>query len=151
MSDATAATIAAADINPSRTTATVYGVRLFSDNSQNARENARAAAAIFTELQPGIPVEVTYQIPHFFVTAGLFIDRTEAVALSGRVLTQFKSAMVVQREVPLLEVIAAERIELTEPEEKDAQEAGGAGIIGSGGGGNTTVDSLRVTEKPRVF
>jgi hypothetical protein len=117
MSDATATLLATADHNPTRTSVTVYGVRLFSDNSQNARENAYAAAAAFTALQPDIHVDVKYQTPHFLVTAGLFVDRTDAVALSGRVASQFPKAMVVPLEASLAEVIVTERREPTPPAE----------------------------------
>jgi hypothetical protein len=114
MSDSTAAAIDRAD-HASRTSITVYGVRLFSDNSQNARENAYAAAAEFSSLQPDIPVVVNYQTPHFLVTAGMFVDRTDAVALSGRVLAAFPKAMVVPHEASLAEVIVAHRTLPAEP------------------------------------
>jgi hypothetical protein len=119
MSQSTAAAITALDRNPGRTTMTVYGVRIYSDNSQNARENAYAAQAQFAELHPDIPVVVKYQTPHFLVTAGKFVDRTDAVALSGRVLAQFPKAMVVPQEVSLAEVIVALR---TEPEPEPGPE-----------------------------
>lgn len=114
-----AAAINAADHNPARQAVTVYGVRLFSDNSQSARENAYAAAAGFTETHPEYYVVVNYESPHFLVTAGRFVDRTDAVALCGQVLSQFPKAMVVQQEVPLAEVIVRER---AEPEPGPEQE-----------------------------
>jgi hypothetical protein len=129
MADSTAALISAADNNPERTSATVYGVRLFSDNSQNARENAYAAASQFSALQPDIPVGVTYASPHFLVTAGRMIDRVDAVALCGRVLAQFPKAMVVQLEIPLAELIVAQRAGQEPP----------------------AVDSLQATPRSEIF
>ncbi len=74
-----------------------YGVSLFRDNSQSARENARAVAARFADMFPDIPVAVSYESPYFKVTAGSFPDRVDAIALCGRVLPQFSKAVVVQQ------------------------------------------------------
>ena len=88
-----------------------YGVRLFSDLSQNARGNAEAVRAQFAELYPGIDVKVPYESPYFWVTAGPFVDRTEAVALCGRAAAQFPKAFVALQEVSLADIIARERTE----------------------------------------
>lgn len=97
-----------ADQNPTGTHI-MYRVRLFSDNSQNAGENAYAAARQFSEIYPGIVVEVSYEVPYFWVTAGNFVDHIDAVALRGRVLAQFPKAVVARQEVPLAAIIAAEK------------------------------------------
>lgn len=78
---------------------TVYAVRLFSDNSQNAGANARAVAARFAEIFGSDDVRVDYQTPYFRVTAGRFIDRTDAVALCGRALGNFPKSFVVEEHV----------------------------------------------------
>jgi hypothetical protein len=91
------------------TSVTAYGVRLFSDNSQEGRANAYAARNRFAEMFPGINVDVTYESPAFWVTAGCFLDRLDAVALCGRALAQFKNAFVVGMEVPVTDIIAREK------------------------------------------
>jgi hypothetical protein len=92
-----------------RTSFTAYGVRLFSDNSQEGRANAYGAASRFAEMFPGINADVTYESPAFWVTAGCFVDRLDAVALCGRVLPQFPRAYVVGMEVPISTIIAREK------------------------------------------
>lgn len=96
-----------ADRNTERTNIMAYRVRLFSDNSQNARGNAYEVAELFASMYPGTVVEVSYEIPYFWVTAGYFTDHTDAVALRGRVLTRFPKAVVVRQEVPIADVIAS--------------------------------------------
>ncbi len=103
-----AAAVRRADLTAGRTQVTAYGVSLFRDNSQNAGANARAAVSRFAEMYPEIPVRVKYDSPWFTVEAGLFVDRTDAVALGGRVQAQFPKAVVIQHEVSMAEVIAGE-------------------------------------------
>lgn len=86
-------------------TMTTFAVSLIRDNTQNARANTYAAAAEFREAFPGIGVEVSYEAPWFRATAGRFVDRTDAVALCGRVLQKFKKAIVIQQELPLAQIV----------------------------------------------
>jgi hypothetical protein len=106
--------ISSADLSPSRSSITAYGVRLLIDNSQQGRANAYGVEAKFEELYPGIGAEVTYETPAFWVTAGCFVDRLDAVALCGRVLGQFRTAFVVPMEVPVSRIIAKEKPEPAE-------------------------------------
>lgn len=87
------------DSQPKPERMSVYAVRLFSDNSQNAGSNARAVAARFGEMYGSENVRVDYQTPYFRVTAGRFIDRTDAVALCGKVLANFPKSFVVEEHV----------------------------------------------------
>jgi len=100
------------------TSASVMGftVSLFRDNTQNARANSYEVAAQFSEAFPGIEVEVSYQAPWFRVTAGRFIDRTDAVAICGRAAAQFKKAVVVQQEFTLQQIIDSEKAVFGEAE-----------------------------------
>ena len=100
-----------ADRNSERTSITGYGVNLFSDNSQDGRRNAYAAAERFAEMYPDIQVDVSYENPWFKVTAGYFLDRTDAIALCGRILAQFRTAVVITLELPVASIVAAERFE----------------------------------------
>lgn len=107
--DDAAAALRLADHNPTRSSVVAYGVSLFRDNSQDARARAYGAAEQFAEMYPDIPVVVSYESPYFLVTAGGFVDRTDAVALVGRVQSQFRNALVVQREISLAELIVQEK------------------------------------------
>ena len=114
-SDAAAA-LRNADQSRPQTTILAYRVRIFSDNSQNARENAYRAQEQFTELHPGIAVDVSYEVPYFWVTAGGFVDHLEAVALRGRILAHFEKAVVVRQEIPLAAIINKETSDAQEEE-----------------------------------
>lgn len=102
-----------------RTQVMAYGVSLLRDNSQNARANAYGIASRFGELFPGIGVEVRYDSPWFTVTAGRFVDRTDAVALCGRVLSQFPKAMVMQRESSTAQIIDTYRKAISTSESEE--------------------------------
>ena len=61
-----------------------YRVRIFSDNSQNARSAGQNALSRFRELYPGIPADMTYDTPYFKVTVGNCLTAEEATILWGR-------------------------------------------------------------------
>jgi hypothetical protein len=105
------AAIQSADLNSGPTRVTTYGVSLFRDNSQNAGANAREVRARFAGAFPGVPVTLSYENPWFKVEAGSFVDRIEAVALYGRVLGDFRQAVVIQQEASLTAIVNAERAE----------------------------------------
>jgi hypothetical protein len=109
VTDDAAPAIRTADQAAGRTSVMAYGVRLFTDSSQDGRANAYGAQRRFAENFPGIGVNVTYEIPAFWVTAGCFVERVDAVALCGRVLSQFPTAFVVPMEVSVAEIIAKEK------------------------------------------
>ncbi len=105
VADDAAEALHGADHRTARRKIVAYGVSLFRDNSQNARVNAYNTSEKFSEAQPGVSVEVKYESPWFRVEAGWFVDRTDAVALCGRILGAFPKAVVVQREVVVGEVM----------------------------------------------
>lgn len=107
MDAAVAEAVRNADRSSGRTHIMAYRVRLFSDNSQNARANAYAAAEQFRVAYPGVVVEVSYEVPYFWVTAGNFTDHADAVALRGKALLQFPKAVVARQEVPIAAVVGA--------------------------------------------
>ncbi len=114
--------VAMADNAAGRTKITVYRVSLLSDNSQNAGANAQAVAARFGELFPGIAVEVSYESPHFKVAAGNFIDRVEAVALCGKVLSHFPKAYVKQEDVSVESVVSSAVLQQNSSSSSPAEE-----------------------------
>ncbi len=120
--------VATADNAAGRTKITVYRVSLLSDNSQNAGSNAQAVAARFGELFPGIAVDVSYESPHFKVAAGNFIDRVDAVALCGKVLSHFPKAYVKQEEVPVSNVVSSTVLRQNSSSSAPAEENNGKTI-----------------------
>jgi hypothetical protein len=112
LEDDAAAALRNADHPSGRTTVMAYGVSLFRDNSQNAGADAQSVRAQFAEIYPDVPVTLSYENPYFKVETGPFIDRVDAVALCGKVLSAgFRQAVVSQREVSLADIIATERTE----------------------------------------
>ncbi len=103
------AAIRNADHTSRRTGVMAYGVSLFRDNSQNAGANAQSVRARFAGMHPEVHVTLSYENPWFKVEAGPFVDRTDAVALCGRVLADFPKAVVIQQDVSLPGIIEAER------------------------------------------
>ncbi len=116
--------VAVADNTAGRTKITVYRVSLFSDNSQTAGGNAQATAARFSKLYPEINVDVSYESPHFKVTAGYFIDRIDAIALYGKILPQFPKAYVKQEEVPFSSVVLRQNSSSLPPTEENSEKSG---------------------------
>jgi hypothetical protein len=98
--------VAAADRNTGTKKITCYHVGLFRDNSQSAGANARAIAAQFREIFPGVPVDLDYESPYFRVVAGNFVDHLDAIALCGKVIAQFPKAVVVRSEMDVSSTIA---------------------------------------------
>ena len=67
-----------------------YRVRIFSDNSQNARSAGQNALSRFRELYPGIPADMTYDTPYFKVTVGNCLTAEEATILWGKIKRRFR-------------------------------------------------------------
>ena len=78
-----------------------YRVRLFFDNSQNAKQAAAATLARFKEAFPDIPASLSYDNPYFKVTAGNCLTAEEAVILWGQVKESFDKAFVTREEISL--------------------------------------------------
>ncbi len=93
------AVMSALDARVPRQKMMVYSVRIFLGNSQSAGPEARSIAGRFAEMFPEHPPRVSYESPYFKVAAGRFVDRTDAVALCGKVAAHFPRAFVVQEEV----------------------------------------------------
>ncbi|MCC8019494.1 MAG: hypothetical protein LIO85_06955 [Rikenellaceae bacterium] len=76
-------------------TISAYRVRIFFDNSQNARSNAYATLNRFREIYPEIPVDLKYDVPYFRVTAGYCLTKEEAIILWGRIKDTFPKAFLI--------------------------------------------------------
>lgn len=80
-----------------------YRVRIFFDNSQDARAGSTAAKTQFESMYPNTPTFVDYTAPYFKVTVGNFLTREEAIILLGKISGVFTNAFVVTENIPLKE------------------------------------------------
>ncbi|MFI3263057.1 MAG: hypothetical protein R3Y26_09145 [Rikenellaceae bacterium] len=80
-----------------------YSVRIFFDNSQNARKGSEEAKKLFKKLYPDTYILDEYTAPYFKVTAGKFLTHEEAIILWGNILSDFPNAFVVNNYLPIEE------------------------------------------------
>lgn len=73
-----------------------YGIRIFSDNSQNAREASSRALAQFQASYPGIHASRTFSSPFFKVTVGGYNNRADAEAALRHIRGMFPKAYIVR-------------------------------------------------------
>lgn len=76
-----------------------FRVRIFFDNSQNARGESEATLERFSEANHGIPAYRSYQNPFFKVTVGDFRTRSEAMELLERIRAEYPAAFVVKENI----------------------------------------------------
>lgn len=78
---------------------TGYRVRIFFDNSQNARQRSESVAGAFSAAHPGIPVYRSYASPFFKVTVGDFRTRDEAQLFAQRISGDYSSVFLVKETI----------------------------------------------------
>ena len=78
---------------------TGYRIRIFFDNSQNARKNSASTLDEFLSSFRGIPAYRSYANPYFKVTVGDFRTKSEAMELLARIRGEFPSAFVVKENI----------------------------------------------------
>lgn len=76
-----------------------YRVRIYFDNSQDARGASESAMGRFMALHPGIAAYRSFQNPFFRVTVGDFRTKSEAMRLLRSIKGEFPSAFVVQERI----------------------------------------------------
>lgn len=101
---------------PARTKVNGYTILILSDNSQTARENANKAKETFEETFPDTKVEMYYQSPSFYVSAGSYLSKEEAIIELWRFRTVFPKAITQSREFDIEEFIIRPELEVVEPE-----------------------------------
>ncbi len=77
-----------------------YRIRIFFDNTQSSRWEAKNAEIKFKNLYPGLNAYQEYVSPYFRVTVGDFLTRLEAVSLWGKLKNEFPTAFVVSHDIP---------------------------------------------------
>ena len=100
-----AATVKAVEQRPKRTKVNGYTVLILSDNSRTARENAVKAKETFEENFPETKVEMYYESPSFYVTAGRYLTKEEAIIELWRFRSVFPKAITQSRELDINEFI----------------------------------------------
>ena len=78
-----------------------YRVRIFFDNSQNARTLANQAMTRFKEIYPDIPAYMVYDNPYFKVTVGNCLTEDEARILQGKIQGAFDRAFPIQEKISM--------------------------------------------------
>lgn len=108
-SDAASA-VRAVEQRPKRTKVNGYTILLLSDNSHMARENAVKAKELFEENFAGIEVEMYYESPSFYVTAGRYLTKEEAIIELWRFRSVFPKAITQSREMEIDDFIINEPV-----------------------------------------
>lgn len=78
---------------------TGYRVRIFFDNSKNARNSSESVMRTFQANHPGIPAYRNYQNPFFRVVAGDFRTKSEAMEFLQKIKAAYPSALVVKESI----------------------------------------------------
>lgn len=99
-----------------------YRVRIFFDNSQNARSQAYGVKSDFEALYPGIPVYLTYETPYFKITAGDCMTREEVTMLWGKLVNDYPKAFIVTEQIPLSQFERDYSVERVLPDTPEADE-----------------------------
>jgi hypothetical protein len=78
-----------------------YRIRIFFDNSQNARTMATATRRRFEEMFPEIPSYMSYENPYFKVVVGNCATNEEAIILKARIEGAFDRAFISREDIPI--------------------------------------------------
>ena len=88
-----------------RTKVNGYTILILSDNSSRARENAVEAKDTFEENFPETEVKMYYETPSFYVTAGSYLTKEEAIFEMMRFRSVFPKAIAQNREMDITDFI----------------------------------------------
>ena len=88
-----------------RTKVNGYTILILSDNSSRARENAVEAKETFEENFHETEVKMYYESPSFYVTAGSYLTKEEAIIEMMRFRSVFPKAIAQNREMDITDFI----------------------------------------------
>ena len=94
-----ASSVRSVEARPKRTKVTGYTILILSDNSHTARENANEAKKTFEENFPDTEVKMYYESPSFYVSAGHYLTKEEAIIEMMRFRSVFPKAIAQSREL----------------------------------------------------
>ena len=100
-----AQTVRAVEQRKGRTKVSGYTILILSDNSETARENANKAKEAFEENFPETKVKMYYESPSFYVSAGSYLTKEEAIIELWRFRSVFPKAITQSREMDIEEFI----------------------------------------------
>lgn len=78
---------------------TIYRLRIFFDNTQDARSVSEQIATEFTELYPDVPVFRGYTNPYFKVTVGNYRTKSEALKFLNEIKEKYPSVFLVKEAI----------------------------------------------------
>jgi len=78
---------------------TGYRVRIYFDNTRDARRESEEMEKRFSLGHPGIAAYRSYQNPFFKVTVGDFRTKSEAMALLNSIRSEYPAAFIVREEI----------------------------------------------------
>ena len=110
-----AESVRSVEMRPKRTKVTGYTILILSDNSHTARENANEAKTKFEESFPDTEVKMYYESPSFYVSAGHYLTKEEAIIEMMRFRSIFPKAITQSREMDIMDFVIR-------PEEEQPQE-----------------------------
>ena len=93
------------EMRPKRTKVTGYTILILSDNSHTAREIANEAKKTFEENFPDTEVKMYYESPSFYVSAGHYLTKEEAIIEMMRFRSVFPKAIAQSREMDMTDFI----------------------------------------------
>lgn len=117
----TAALASAAEDDIVKETVTGYRIRIFFDNSQNARQEALSVKESFDGQFPDIKSYLSYENPAFIVTVGNCLTMEEALILQSQVRRKFNTAFVWRGEIPLKELATRPERPVVEESDDDGE------------------------------
>lgn len=100
-----AESVRSVEARPKRTKVTGYTILILSDNSHTARENANEAKKTFEENFPDTEVKMYYESPSFYVSAGHYLTKEEAIIEMMRFRSVFPKAIAQSREMDITDFI----------------------------------------------
>ncbi len=100
-----AQTVRAVEQRKGRTKVNGYTILILSDNSETARENANKAKETFEENFPETKVKMYYESPSFYVSAGSYLTKEEAIIELWHFRSVFPKAITQSREMDIEEFI----------------------------------------------
>jgi hypothetical protein len=78
-----------------------YRIRIYRDNSSNARQRSQDISESFSDYFSDIPVYRSYDNPYFKVSVGDFRAKDDALRLYMRLKRQYPTAYIVQEDINL--------------------------------------------------
>lgn len=100
-----AESVRSVEARPKRTKLNGYTILILSDNTSRARENAVEAKDTFEEHFPETEVEMYYESPSFYVSAGSYMTKEEAIIEMMRFRSVFPKAIAQNREMDIEDFI----------------------------------------------